>query len=481
MAMHRLRSLTVLAVVSGAVAGAVGGAVALRPASAPADDHPGRGTGPMRQPVAPEFRSMLRGMRASNIEASVNKLVSFGTRQTLSSTTDPNRGIGAARDYIFATLSDYAKASSGRMTVEKQTFVQPASPNPNDRVPRDTEITNVIATLKGDQPESTDRVYVVSGHYDSRCTGAIDATCDAPGADDDGSAVAAMMEMARVMATHHFDATIKFMAVAGEEEGLYGSAHFAQDAKAQGMDIEGMLNNDIIGSSTGDQGQRDPFTIRLFAEGVPTSESPQDAATRTNVGGENDSPARQLARYVKDVAENDATRMTVRLVWRRDRYLRGGDQISFLQQGFPAVRFTEPNENFNHEHQDVRVENGVQFGDLPQFMDFDFTDRVARVNALTLANLADAPVTPKNAKIITANLTNDTDLKWDADPEPDLAGYEVVWRDTTDALWTHVIPVGNVTSFTAKGLSKDNVFFGIRAVDEDGNRSPVAFPKPSAS
>jgi acetylornithine deacetylase/succinyl-diaminopimelate desuccinylase-like protein len=481
MVMQRLRTLTVLAVVTGVVAGAVGGAVALRPDAAPADDHPGPGNGAMRQPVAPEFRSMLREMRASNIEATIDRLVSFGTRQTLSSTTDPNRGIGAARDDIFATLSDYAKASGGRMTVEKQTFIQPASPNPNDRIPRDTEITNVIATLKGTQPESADRVYVVSGHYDSRCTGAIDATCDAPGADDDGSGVAAMMEMARVMATHRFDATIKFMAVAGEEEGLYGSAHFAQDAKAQGMDVEGMLNNDIIGSSTGDHGQRDPFTIRLFAEGVPTSESPQDAATRTNVGGENDSPARQLARYVKDVAENDATRMTVRLIWRRDRYLRGGDQISFLQQGFPAVRFTEPNENFDHEHQDVRVENGVQFGDLPQFVDFAFTDRVARVNALTLANLADAPVTPKNAKIVTANLTNDTDLKWDPNPEPDLAGYEVVWRETTDALWTHVIPVGNVTSFTATGLSKDNVFFGVRAIDADGNRSPVAFPKPSAS
>jgi acetylornithine deacetylase/succinyl-diaminopimelate desuccinylase-like protein len=479
--MRRLRSFTVVAVLSGVLAGAVGGAVALRPGAAPADDDPGHGTGAMRQPVAPEFRSMLRGMRASNIEATIDKLVSFGTRQTLSSTTDPKRGIGAARDYIFATLSDDAKASGGRMTVEKQTFIQPASPDPGDRVPRDTEMTNVIATLKGSQPESAARVYVVSGHYDSRCTGAIDATCDAPGANDDGSGVAAMMEMARAMASHRFDATIKFMAVAGEEEGLYGSAHFAQDAKAQGMDIEGMLNNDIIGSSTGDQGQRDPFTIRLFAEGVPTSESPQDAATRTNVGGENDSPARQLGRYVKEVAENDATRMTVRLIWRRDRYLRGGDQISFLEQGFPAVRFTEPNENFDHEHQDVRVENGVQLGDLPQFVDFRFTNRVARVNALTLANLADAPVTPKNAKIVTANLTNDTDLKWDPNPEPDLAGYEVVWRETTDALWTHVIPVGNVTRFTAKGLSKDNVFFGVRAIDADGNRSPAAFPKPSAS
>jgi hypothetical protein len=283
------------------------------------------------------------------------------------------------------------------------------------------------------------------------------------------------------MSQHTFDATIKFITVAGEEEGLYGSAHFAADAKAQGMDIEGMLNNDIIGASVGDMGQRNPFTIRLFSEGVPTVETPQDAANLENVGGESDSPAREVSRYVSEVAENDATHMQIEQVFRRDRYLRGGDQISFLQQGYPAVRFTEPVENFNHEHQDVRVENGVQFGDLPQFMDFNFNDRVARVNALTLANLADAPATPKNVRIITANLTNDTTLAWAANTEPDLKGYEVVWRATTDPDWTHVIPVGNVTTFTAKGLSKDNVYFGVRAIDNDGFRSPVAFPFPAAS
>ena len=188
-----------------------------------------------------------------------------------------------------------------------------------------------------------------------------------------------------------------------------------------------------------------------------------------------------LVRTVGIPSENSATDMNIRLIWRRDRYLRGGDQISFLQQGYPAVRFTEPNENFDHEHQDVRVENGVQFGDLPQFMDFAFNNRVGRVNALTLANLADAPAMPKNSRIITANLTNDTTLRWNANTEPDLKGYEVVWRETTDAVWTHVIPVGNVTEFTAKGLSKDNVFFGVRAVDKDGFRSPVSFPVPSAT
>jgi hypothetical protein len=270
------------------------------------------------------------------------------------------------------------------------------------------------------------------------------------------------------------------MAVAGEEQGLYGSTFFAKQAKAQGKDIEGMFTNDIIGSSTSDTGARDPFTVRLFSEGVPTSETPEQAALRQSIGGENDGPSRQLARYVKEVGENSATDMHVRLVWRRDRYLRGGDQIPFLEQGYPAARFTEPAENFAHQHQDVRVENGVQFGDLLQFVDFGYVARVARVNAAALGNLALAPATPKNAKVDTTQLTNDTTLAWDANPEPDLTGYEIVWRESTAPLWEHTIRVGNVTTYTIKNLSKDNVQFGVRAVDRDGYRSPVAFPVPQS-
>jgi hypothetical protein len=223
-----------------------------------------------------------------------------------------------------------------------------------------------------------------------------------------------VLELARVMAKREFDATIVFMAVAGEEQGLLGSTYFAQQAKQQGVDVEGMFTNDIIGSSTGDQGQRDPFTVRLFSEGVPTTETPEQAAVRQSIGGENDGPSRQLARYVKEVGENSATAMRVRLIWRRDRYLRGGDQIPFLEQGYPAARFTEPAENFAHQHQDVRVENGVQFGDLPQFVDFGYVARVARVNGAALANLALAPTAPKEAKVLTTRLTNDTDLAWKA-------------------------------------------------------------------
>jgi peptidase M28-like protein len=453
---------------------AVAAAVAIPSSAAPtrgkarsSNDHP---HGP-----SPALRSMLREIDARRVERDIRTLAGFGTRHTLSSQTDPNRGIGAARDWIYDQLTGYAAASDGRMTVQKQSFVQPAGP----RNPVPVTVTNLVATLRGTQPESADRVYVVSGHYDSRCTDVLNATCDAPGADDDASGVAAVLELARVMAKRQFDATIVFMAVAGEEQNLFGSTFFAQQAKAAGMDVEGMFTNDIIGSSTSDKGRRDPFTVRLFSEGVPTSETPQQAALRQSIGGENDGPSRQLARYVKEVGENSATGMHVRLVWRRDRFLRGGDQIPFLQQGYPAARFTEPAEDFAHQHQDVRVENGKQFGDLPEFVDFAYTARVARVNGAALANLAWAPTAPKNARIDTTQLTNDTTVTWNANPEPDLAGYEVVWRESTAPLWEHTIPVGNVTRFTIPDLSKDNVQVGVRAVDRDGYRSPVAFPIPS--
>jgi hypothetical protein len=239
-----------------------------------------------------------------------------------------------------------------------------------------------------------------------------------------------------------------------------------------------MFSNDIVGTGDAHDGTRpDPRTVRLFVEGVPTAETPAQASVRQSIGGENDGPSRQLGRFVRSVAENEHTGMKIRVVWRRDRYLRGSDHISFLQQGYPAGRFTEPNENYAHQHQDVRVENGVQFGDLPEFCDFDYIARVARTNLATIWSLADGPGTPKGVTVLTTVLTNDTTLRWTRGTDADLAGYEVVWRETTEPDWTHVIPVGDVTEATID-LSKDNVFFGVRAVDRDGNRSPAAFPVP---
>ncbi|MEV1333872.1 M20/M25/M40 family metallo-hydrolase [Micromonospora costi] len=460
-----------------AATAATAATVAVPALAEPAAAGGGAPTGPGRpvrpQPPDRELRDLLRSVDQRRIEAIVRRLAAFGTRHTLSSQDDPERGIGAARDWIYDRMREYAAASGGRMTVELQSYVQ----QPASRIPVPTVITNVVATLRGET--SPNRTYVVTGHYDSRATDVMDATSDAPGADDDASGVAVVMELARLMATRRTAATIVFAAVAAEEQGLYGSAHLARQLKAAGADVQGMFSDDIVGSSTADDGTRDPRTVRLFAEGVPTAETPGEANTRRSVGGENDSPSRQLARFVKDVAENGATGMEVRLIYRRDRYLRGSDHISFLEQGWPAGRFTEPNEDFAHQHQDVRVVDGQQYGDLPEFCDFGYITRVARVNGAALWSLAQAPGTPKGAVIVTTDLTNNTTLRWQRGDEPDLAGYEVLWRETTAAEWQKVIPVGDVTQVTVD-LSKDNVFFGVRAVGRDGLRSPVAFPRPGS-
>jgi hypothetical protein len=412
---------------------------------------------------------------ARNIEATIRKLVSFGTRNTLSDQNDSKRGIGAARDWLYTEFLKASEASNGRMTVEKQSYEQQKAA----RVPEPTILTNIVATLKGSQPESTDRIYVVSGHYDSMCSSPTDAKCDAPGANDDASGTAAVLEMARVMAKYQFDATIVFMAVAGEEQGLLGSTHFAEQAKQKNWNVDAMFTNDIVGNTLGGNGVRDRGTVRVFSEGVPSNETPAEATTRRSVGGENDSASRQLARFIREVSDRSVPQMKVMMVYRRDRYGRGGDHIPFLERGYPAVRFTEVNEEFRHQHQNVRVENGVQFGDLPQFVDFPYVANVARVNAASLAALALAPARPTGVTI-QSRLSNDTDLKWEPNKESDLEGYEIVWRDTTSPVWTNSKPVGNVTAFSMKGMSKDNFFFGVRAIDKDGNRSPVTYPKPQA-
>jgi hypothetical protein len=456
--------IVLLALASAAVA-----AVVLVPGSGAQSDEP---PPPLGTQTSAEVTRILGEMSAANVEEYDRALVSFGTRHTLSSQTDNKRGIGAARDYIYGEMKKFAAKSGGRMTVEKQSFVAPPGP----RIPEPTTITNVVATLRG--TKNPERTYVVSGHYDSRCSDVMNSTCDAPGADDDASGVSAVMEMARVMATRKFDATIVFMAVAGEEQGLYGSTHYAELATQSGQRIDGMFTNDIIGSSLGQNGVRDPNTVRLFAEGPSATETAAEAGERRTTGGENDSPARQLARYAKDVSDQAPTGMSVRIIYKRDRYLRGGDHIPFLDRRYPAARFTEVNEDYRHQHQDVRVQDGVQFGDLLQFVDFGYITRVAKVNAATLAGLASAPGN-MTARVHTGQLSVDTDLEWDPSPEADLAGYEIVYRDTIEPYWTHTIEVDkNTTRYLVKGITKDNYLFGVRAVDTDGNRSPVAFPHP---
>ncbi len=424
----------------------------------------------------PDLLALLRAVDPARIKATIQRLTEFGTRHTLSSQTDPVRGIGAATAWVFEQMQAIAATSSGRMTVQQQSFIQPAGP----RIPTPATITNVIATLQG--TASPERFYVVTGHLDSRVTDVLDFTSDAPGADDDGSGVAVVLELARAFATRQFPGTLVFATVAGEEQGLFGSAFMAAQMQAAGNDVQGMFSNDIVGASQGWDGTKpDPFTLRLFVEGVPTAATANQISIMQLVGGENDGASRQLGRFVREAAPFGLTNMNVRLIWRRDRYLRASDHVSFEALGYPAARFTEPRENFNHEHQNTQVVNGVQLGDLIQFVDFDYVARVARVNAAAIWALATAPGTPKNMLIHTTppptfSGTNFTTLTWAANPEPNLAGYQVVMRETTAADWTSAIDVGNVTSVTLD-VSKDNVQFGLRAVDRAGNRSPVAFPQ----
>lgn len=432
--------------------------------------------GVIAQPAVPkpnaEITKMMNEISAARLEADVRKLASFGTRNTLSAQDNPTRGIGAARDWLYAEFQKISEACGGCLTVEKQSFEQPVAP----RIPKPTILTNVVATLKG--TSDPDRIYIVSGHYDSMCTSPTDGECDAPGANDDASGTAAVVELARVMSKRKFDATIIFMAVAGEEQGLLGAAYFAEQAKQKGMNIEAMITNDIVGGVTTLKNSPHRNRLRIFAEGVPSDETAQQAATRRSVGGENDSQARQLARYIKEQSDRYMKDFRAWIIYRRDRFGRGGDHIPFLERGFAAVRFTEPDEDYTHQHQNVRTENGKFYGDTPEFVDYKFLANATRINLIALASIANAPAKPQNVGVVTGRLTNDTDLRWDANTDADIAGYEIAYRDTSAAEWTNFIPVGNVTAFSVKNMSKDNYFFGVRAVDKDGNRSPVVYPRP---
>ena len=420
----------------------------------------------------PEIAKMVKEVSAKNIEATIRKLVSFGTRNTLSEQDNPTRGIGAARDWIYQEFVKISKDCGGCLDVQKEAFVQPKA----NRIPEPTTLTNVFAILNG--KTDAKRYYVVSGHYDSMCSSPTDAKCDAPGANDDASGTAVSIELARVMSKRSFDATIVFMAVPGEEQGLLGAANFAEQAKVNKLNIEAMFTNDIVGGVTTQKGSINRNKVRVFSEGVPSSETEQQANTRRSVGGENDSASRQLARFIKEQSARYLKNFGVMMIYRRDRYGRGGDHIPFVERGFTAVRITESDEDYTHQHQNVRTENGVFYGDTPEFVDFEYTANVARVNLIALASLANAPAKPVNVGIVTSKLTNDTELKWDANTDADIAGYEVVWRDTTAAEWTNAKFVGNVLTYTAKGMSKDNYFFGVRAVDKAGNKSPVVYPRP---
>jgi hypothetical protein len=417
---------------------------------------------------AQDIPTILSQINADSIRASIHTLVGFHTRHTLSDTLSDTRGIGAARRWIYNTLKRYP------LEVSYHRFTQP----PGRRIPDGVDIVNVVAVLRGSSPASANRILVVSGHYDSICGSQTDIDCYAPGANDDASGTAAVMELARVMSNYQFDATIVFMAVAGEEQGLYGAHGWAADAVRDSLDIQAMFTNDIIGSSTADDGRQEPYRVRLFADGIPPlRENSVMVQAYLRTGGENDLPSRQLARHIVEVNKTFYPEMHVDMIYRRDRYLRGGDHIAFLEKGFAAVRFSEPNEDYRHQHQNVRVEDGVQYGDLPEFVDVEYIARVAKVNAVALAATANAPASPKNVRMELRSLTNNTTIRWAANTEPDVAGYRIVWRETTSPVWQHHQNVGLVTESTIP-LSKDNYIFGVQAVNRRGFVSPAVYPLP---
>ena len=424
----------------------------------------------------------IRQVSADHIRQTIEKLVSFQNRSTISAQDEASikagKGIGAAREWIKAEFERYSKECGGCLEVKTDTFTE----QPTDRIPKATEITNVYAVLRGTDPKQADRIVLVTGHYDSRNSDTLNGTDPAPGANDDGSGTAVSLECARVLSKAvlnkvkfpaKFPATIIFLTVAGEEQGLNGSKHFAQMAKQQEWKLEAVLNNDIVG---GDRSpQQDASVVRVFSEGLPSAASEAEIKRIRALGGESDSTSRELARYIADVGRSYDAGVKPLVIFRLDRFLRGGDHSSFNQQGFAAVRFTEFREDFNHQHQTPRTENGIEYGDLSKFVDFDYVARVARLNAATLASLASAPAPPANVKMQTKDLDNDTTLTWE--PSAGAAAYEVVWRSANAADWEYVQTVSSGTRATLK-VSKDNVIFGVRAVDAAGHRSLPVVPEP---
>src|SRR3954469_3516878 len=421
----------------------------------------------------------LRNVSAEHIRQLDLKLVSFGTRHTMSAAEGPH-GIGAAREWIRSEFEQISKDCHDCLEVQTDEFTQPVS----DRIDRPTQIVNVYAVQRGTDPDQARRIFLVTGHYDSRNSDGMDTTKPAPGANDDASGTCVSLESARVLSKLKFPATIIYLTVAGEEQGLYGSDHFAKMAREKGWQIEGALNNDIVGGNRtpGDK-EQDASIVRVFSEGIPSTATEKESKRLISLGYDHDGPSRQLARYARIIAraylpQAGAGRFTPKLVFRYDRFLRGGDHISFNEAGFPAVRFTEYREDFNHQHQTIRTENGIEYGDLPKFVDFDYVANVARLNAATLASLAAAPAAPANPRMSVKELENVTQLAWDA--VPGATGYEVLWRATTSPEWENVESFGEVTRATLPH-SKDNVIFGVRSIGNHGHKSLVVVPLPVQS
>ncbi len=417
------------------------------------------------------IEQMVKEVSSDSLKSYITKMVSFDTRNTLSSATDKKRGIAAARDYVLSKFNQFAKQSAGRLTAMIDTTTIAAD---GRRVDVPTLLGNVMATLKGTDANDK-RIFLISGHLDSRATDVMNRTIDAPGANDDGSGVAAVIECARIMSKKSFPATIIFVAVSGEEQSLLGSGYLANKAKKEGWNIEAMLNNDIMGSNNSNETNIiDNTRIRVFSEGLPAFELDKNATNIRSFGLENDGKARQLARYVKETGERYVDNLEVVMVYRNDRFLRGGDHTPFVTNGYTAVRITEMNENYEHQHQDVRTEKGIRYGDLIEFMDFEYLKKNTALNLANLANLAKSPQIPQEVKVDVKNLTNSTFLYWKAPATGKVKGYYVLMRETTSPTWQKKIFTTQIEMRLP--YSKDNYFFAVQSVSEDGNEGLPVVP-----
>ncbi len=418
-----------------------------------------------------EIEQMVGAVSADSLNAYINQLVRFGTRSTLSSTTDKRRGIGAARQWVVDKFSEFAKESGGRLTA----FVDTTTLQPDGRrVNRAVNLGNAMAVLKGTD-NADDRIYIISGHLDSRVSDVMNSTADAPGANDDGSGVAAVLECARVMSKHSFPATIIFVAVSGEEQGLLGANYLAEKAVRENWNVDAVLNNDMVGSNNSNEtGIIDNTRLRIFSEAFSVLDTGRVFQNIRNMGLENDGRPRQLARYIKEVGERYVDHLEVVLIYRNDRFLRGGDHTPFVLRGMTAVRLTEMNENYNHQHQDLRTEKGVVYGDLAEFMDFEYLRKNTAINVAVLANLAKAPPPPQEVNIDVRNLTNSTSLNWKAPKTGKVKGYYILMRETTSPTWQTKQFTFDTTMTVP--YSKDNYFFAVQSVGVTNNESLPIVP-----
>lgn len=421
----------------------------------------------------PMISGMLEEVSATHLEQTIRKLVSFQTRHTLSDTLSKTTGIGAARTWIKSEFERYSQDNGGKLKVSYDQFVQPAD---GKRVPEPTTLKNVMAILPGTDPADK-RMLMVCGHYDSRVTDVMNKKDFAPGANDDASGVAGVLEMARVMSKNSFRTTIVFVAMVGEEQGLYGAAHLAKRAKEEGWNVHLLLNNDMIGNSYGmETDLKDNSSVRVFSEGIPAAETKEQALARQSAGTENDGAARQAARYIKETGEKYVDQLQVKLIYRRDRFLRGGDHTPFSLQGFTAVRITEMNENFNRQHQDIKKGQEFQIGDLPDYVDYTYLQKITRLNLAVLANLGLAPQEPGGVLLLTTELTNKTALKWKAPAGVQPLGYYVLVRETSSPVWEKKFFFTETSAVLP--YSKDNYFFGLQSVDALGHESLMVTPTP---